>query len=106
MTTHHTLHEADPTYSLGDKRINRTGYGAMQLAGPDVFGPPKASVMPLRRWVPLAVGIPAAAGLALSLTGVVDLPDLSSALAHLSRRLGAWTYLLVAGLAFLETAAF
>jgi hypothetical protein len=63
-------------------------------------------VMTLRRWVPLAAAIPAAAGLALSLTGVIELPDLSSVLEHLSRRLGAWTYLLVAGLAFLETAAF
>ncbi|MEN3283786.1 MAG: hypothetical protein V7607_4926 [Solirubrobacteraceae bacterium] len=56
--------------------------------------------------MPLAVGIPAAAGLALSLTGVIQLPDLNSALARLSRGLGAWIYLLVAGLAFLETAAF
>jgi membrane-associated protein len=59
-----------------------------------------------RRWAPLVVGVPAAAGLALLFTGVIQLPDLSSALAHLSRRLGAWTYLLVAGFAFLETAAF
>ena len=29
------------TYSLGDRRVNRMGYGAMQLAGPGVFGPPK-----------------------------------------------------------------
>jgi pyridoxine 4-dehydrogenase len=29
------------TYSLGDRRVNRLGYGAMQLAGPGVFGPPK-----------------------------------------------------------------
>jgi pyridoxine 4-dehydrogenase len=26
---------------LGDRRVNRMGYGAMQLAGPGVFGPPK-----------------------------------------------------------------
>src|SRR5450755_1660404 len=26
---------------LGDKPINRMGYGAMQLAGPGVFGPPR-----------------------------------------------------------------
>lgn len=25
---------------LGDKPINRMGFGAMQLAGPGVFGPP------------------------------------------------------------------
>jgi len=31
----------DTTYPLGDRRVNRLGYGAMQLAGPGVFGPPK-----------------------------------------------------------------
>lgn len=29
------------TYKLGNRTINRLGYGAMQLAGPGVFGPPK-----------------------------------------------------------------
>jgi pyridoxine 4-dehydrogenase len=29
------------TYALGDQTVNRLGYGAMQLAGPGVFGPPK-----------------------------------------------------------------
>ena len=29
------------TFSLGDRSVNRMGYGAMQLAGPGVFGPPK-----------------------------------------------------------------
>ena len=29
------------TFMLGDRRVNRLGYGAMQLAGPGVFGPPK-----------------------------------------------------------------
>jgi aryl-alcohol dehydrogenase-like predicted oxidoreductase len=29
------------TYTLGDRAVNRVGYGAMQLAGPQVFGPPK-----------------------------------------------------------------
>jgi aryl-alcohol dehydrogenase-like predicted oxidoreductase len=29
------------TYPLGDRDVNRMGYGAMQLAGPGVFGPPK-----------------------------------------------------------------
>jgi len=28
-------------YVLGDKPVNRMGYGAMQLAGPGVFGPPR-----------------------------------------------------------------
>jgi pyridoxine 4-dehydrogenase len=31
------------TFSLGDRTVNRLGYGAMQLAGPGVFGPPKDS---------------------------------------------------------------
>jgi aryl-alcohol dehydrogenase-like predicted oxidoreductase len=29
------------TWQLGDRRVNRIGYGAMQLAGPGVFGPPR-----------------------------------------------------------------
>jgi pyridoxine 4-dehydrogenase len=29
------------TFPLGDRVVNRLGYGAMQLAGPGVFGPPK-----------------------------------------------------------------
>ena len=29
------------TFSLGDRVVNRLGYGAMQLAGPGVFGPPR-----------------------------------------------------------------
>ena len=29
------------TFTLGDRAVKRLGYGAMQLAGPGVFGPPK-----------------------------------------------------------------
>jgi pyridoxine 4-dehydrogenase len=29
------------TFALGDRNVKRLGYGAMQLAGPGVFGPPK-----------------------------------------------------------------
>jgi pyridoxine 4-dehydrogenase len=29
------------TFPLGDRTVRRLGYGAMQLAGPGVFGPPK-----------------------------------------------------------------
>lgn len=29
------------TFALGDRHVHRLGYGAMQLAGPGVFGPPK-----------------------------------------------------------------
>jgi aryl-alcohol dehydrogenase-like predicted oxidoreductase len=28
-------------FALGDRTVNRMGYGAMQLAGPGVFGPPR-----------------------------------------------------------------
>ena len=38
-------------FSLGDRTVNRLGYGAMQLAGPGIFGPPKdraASIAVLR----------------------------------------------------------
>jgi pyridoxine 4-dehydrogenase len=46
------------TTFLGDKPINRIGYGAMQLAGPGVFGPPRDPVAAravLRRAVELGV---------------------------------------------------
>jgi hypothetical protein len=33
--------EKSSTLTLGDRTVNRLGYGAMQLAGPGVFGPPK-----------------------------------------------------------------
>lgn len=29
------------TFTLGDRAVGRLGYGAMQLAGPGVFGPPE-----------------------------------------------------------------
>ena len=29
------------TFRLGDRDVRRIGYGAMQLAGPGVFGPPR-----------------------------------------------------------------
>ncbi|MBB5571558.1 MULTISPECIES: aldo/keto reductase family oxidoreductase [Rhizobium] len=29
------------SFTLGDRRVKRLGYGAMQLAGPGVFGPPR-----------------------------------------------------------------
>src|SRR5215470_2478275 len=31
------------TFALGDRIVKRVGYGAMQLAGPGVFGPPRDS---------------------------------------------------------------
>jgi aryl-alcohol dehydrogenase-like predicted oxidoreductase len=33
--------DASGTFTLGDRTVKRLGYGAMQLAGPGVFGPPK-----------------------------------------------------------------
>ncbi|KTB73782.1 MULTISPECIES: aldo/keto reductase family oxidoreductase [Pseudomonas] len=46
------------TFLLGSHRVNRMGYGAMQLAGPGVFGPakdPQAAVAVLREAVALGV---------------------------------------------------
>ena len=48
----------NPTTFLGDKPINRMGFGAMQLAGPGVFGPPRdpdAARAVLRRAIELGV---------------------------------------------------
>ncbi len=39
-TDMHMIDQAG-TYSLGDRIVKRLGYGAMQLAGPGVFGPPR-----------------------------------------------------------------
>jgi membrane-associated protein len=60
---------------------------------------------PARR-AALAAGLLAAAALAATTAGVVELPDLGAALSDLSASLGAWTYLLVGVFAFLETGAF
>jgi pyridoxine 4-dehydrogenase len=46
------------TYQLGDRMVRRLGYGAMQLAGPGVFGPPKnpaAALAVLREALALGV---------------------------------------------------
>jgi pyridoxine 4-dehydrogenase len=46
------------TSLLGDKAVNRIGFGAMQLAGPGVFGPPRdpdAARAVLRRAIELGV---------------------------------------------------
>jgi pyridoxine 4-dehydrogenase len=46
------------TYRVGDLTLTRVGYGAMQLAGPGVFGPPKdrdAAIAVLRAVVDLGI---------------------------------------------------
>jgi pyridoxine 4-dehydrogenase len=56
MTT--TTAERSGQFPLGDRTVNRLGYGAMQLAGPHVMGPPAdrdAAVAVLRRAVELGV---------------------------------------------------
>src|ERR1700679_3963088 len=46
------------TFKLGNRNVKRMGYGAMQLAGPGVFGPPKdrdAAIAVLREAVELGI---------------------------------------------------
>ena len=50
--------EKSGTFRLGDREVHRIGYGAMQLAGPHVMGPPAdraGAVAVLRRAVELGV---------------------------------------------------
>ena len=35
-----TIHQSG-SFTLGEHKVNRLGYGAMQLAGRGVFGPPR-----------------------------------------------------------------
>jgi membrane-associated protein len=68
---------------------------------PDTAAPSRVS-----RAAIIAMGVVAAAALTVFAAGVVRPPDLEGALTDLSDTLGAWTYALVAALAFLETGAF
>ena len=46
------------TYTLGKHQVHRVGFGAMQLPGPGVFGPPRdhaRALAALRRAVELGV---------------------------------------------------
>jgi pyridoxine 4-dehydrogenase len=55
MTAHNL---AGGSYRIGDLELTRTGYGAMQLAGPGVFGPPKdrdAAIAVLRGAIDLGI---------------------------------------------------
>jgi membrane protein DedA with SNARE-associated domain len=65
-----------------------------------------APTSPKARAAVLASGPAAAAALILLATGTVQTPDVQGWLTSLTDTLGAWTYALVAGLAFLETGAF
>jgi pyridoxine 4-dehydrogenase len=58
MTTSHPQPAPPDTATLGDRTVHRMGYGAMQLAGPGVFGPPRdhdSAIAVLRRAVELGV---------------------------------------------------
>jgi pyridoxine 4-dehydrogenase len=48
------------TFTLGDRVVKRLGYGAMQLAGPGVFGPPRDPVAARRS--PWGIGVALVAG--------------------------------------------
>ena len=53
-----TTAEKSGQYTLGDRSVHRIGYGAMQLAGPHVMGPPAdrdGAIAVLRRAVELGV---------------------------------------------------
>ncbi|MCF6506939.1 oxidoreductase [Blastococcus sp. MG754426] len=53
-----TTAEKSGSYRLGDREVHRIGYGAMQLTGPHVMGPPadrEAAIAVLRRAVELGV---------------------------------------------------
>jgi pyridoxine 4-dehydrogenase len=53
-----TILDTAGTFQLGDRKVKRLGYGAMQLAGPGVFGPPKdreAAIAVLREAVAAGV---------------------------------------------------
>lgn len=76
---------------------------------PRPAGDPAASAGPsgpLPRWARVGAAVLVVAALAVVASGVVQTPDLEGAVTDLSETLGAWTYALVGGLAFLETAAF
>jgi membrane protein DedA with SNARE-associated domain len=67
---------------------------------------PERAPGPLPRRALIAGAVLGAAAFAVVAAGLVQPPDLEGALTELSDTLGAWTYVLVGGLAFLETGAF
>jgi membrane-associated protein len=80
----------------------------MQLSVPHSrsAAPSASSALARRRAALVAAVLLAAAAFVGTSTGVIPTPDLEGALTDLADGLGAWTYLLVAVLAFLETGAF
>jgi aryl-alcohol dehydrogenase-like predicted oxidoreductase len=52
--------EASGTFAIGDLRVHRLGFGAMQLTGPGIWGPPRdhdEAIRVLRRAVELGVDL-------------------------------------------------
>jgi hypothetical protein len=71
MTTTNRQAAEAGSYRVGDLDVNRIGYGAMQLAGPGVFGPPRdraAAIEVLRTAVELGEGLGMGHSLALEVT--------------------------------------
>lgn len=51
-------HSITETFTLGSRQVKRIGYGAMQLAGPGVFGPPRDRHVALTvLWEAIALGV-------------------------------------------------
>jgi aryl-alcohol dehydrogenase-like predicted oxidoreductase len=66
QTTQHKQHstsrpiEASGVFKIGDLQVHRLGYGAMQITGPGIWGPPKdhdQSIAVLKRAVELGVDL-------------------------------------------------
>src|SRR5205823_3380337 len=52
--------ESSGTFAIGDRTVHRLGYGAMQITGPGIWGPPKdpdEAIRVLRRAVELGVDL-------------------------------------------------
>ena len=83
-----------------------TGRRARAAAAAGMSYAPTSAERSGHRTALLGLGVLGAALFALVQAGVLSPPDLEGALTDLSDTLGAWTYALVGGLAFLETGAF
>ena len=84
------------TFALGSRTVHRVGFGAMQLPGPGVFGPPRdhdEAVRVLRRAVELGDGwnpfVTSVSGTDLATTrtaGMTGPDDLRAALGYLAEQ--------------------